>query len=371
MPPTSAAAIPLILLAALVPTGLQAQLERLDVPSGTVMVGGLGVFDNMDSRFNDGTTESLLGPAVPPVTGADADVNLGFGALDVGLGILPRVTIYGRVPLVRQRIRAIIRRGGTGPDSLVDTVLARAGDAEIALSYLVRDRWDRAGRSGRGSGGSGGHLGGSRIAIIARVRLPTGLAGDPNDPLSIGTGTGQTDVSLGLVGDWGSGNWGVRLAGTYTLRSAATIRAAIRSPRTPLDFAPPTANVRWTPGNAFHLTAQPFFRLAPALALRATVSYGSLAEDGFAYASPADAVPGVDPSVMADGTSRNSWTVGGGLTYSSPSTADPRGGRGLPVEAHISYRGIAGSGRGVVPKRRGVVVGLRFYFRLWGVAGGS
>jgi len=330
---------------------LEAQLERIDVPSGVLRVGAFFSLGNTDSRFNDGTTESILGPAIPPVTAAESEVNVGIMGLDVGLGIVNRVTIFGRVPLVRYRSRAIIL-SDSAPEVRQDTAVTSVGDIEVGASFTLIDRWDR-----------NEALGGIRTAVGALIRLPTGEPRNIYDPLDLGTGTGQTDLALGAVLDWGAGNWGVRFTGGYTIQFAATVEQAVRSPETPIEPAP-IANLRWMPGNVLHLGARPFFRLARAFALQLGATYRVHSEDRYQYATAGDSIPGLDPAIMSQGTSSSSLVFSGGVSYSSPSAADPRG-KGLPVEAHWTYQAVVASSKGLVPKTTTMRVGLRLYFGLW------
>lgn len=330
---------------------LEAQLERVDVPSGVLRVGAFFSLGNTDSRFNDGTTESILGPAIPPVTTAESEVNIGVMGLDVGLGIVNRVTIFGRVPLVRYRSRATIV-SDSAPEVRQDTAITSMGDIEMGASFTLIDRWDR-----------NETLGGIRTAVGALIRLPTGEPKNLYDPLDLGTGTGQTDLALGAVLDWGAGNWGVRFTGGYTIQFAATVEQAVRSPETPIEPAP-IANLRWMPGNVLHLGARPFFRLARAFALQLGATYRVHSEDRYQYATAGDSIPGLDPAIMSQGTSSSSLVFSGGVSYSSPSAADPRG-KGLPVEAHWTYQVVVASSKGLVPKTTTMRVGLRLYFGLW------
>lgn len=326
-----------------------AQLERIDVPRGVLRAAVYSSLMNLDSRFNDGTTEGIMGVGVSPVSGADADINYGVLGLDLGLGVVERVTVFARVPMVRQRIRAVIRFDDGTPDSTIDSKITAIGDSEFGASYTISDRWDREGREG-----------GFRAVLGGMVRVPTGLPRDPYDPLSIGTTSGQTDLGLGLVADWGSGSVGARLTAGYTMQLAATVDHRATSPRTPLDLAAPIASVNWNPGDVLHLGVRPFFRLAPGFAVQLGITYFRHGKDGYQSDSP-----GIDTSLMEEGTERAALVFGGGVSYSSPSAADPRA-DGLPVEAYWTYQGVVASNKGVVPKVRGVRFGLRLYFGLWG-----
>ena len=350
--PVSSVVLPFALAIALTGAPLEAQLERIDVPSGVLRIGGFVGLANSNSRFNDGTTESLLGPATPPLTRAESEVNVGTFGLDIGLGIINRVTIFGRVPIVRYRSRASIL-SDSAPEIRQDTSITLVGDTEVGASFALADRWDR-----------NDALGGIRTAVGVMLRLPTGEPRDPYDPLDLGTGSGQTDLALAAVFDWGAGDWGVRFTGGYTIQFSATVQRAVRSPQTPTDRAAPTANVRWSPGNVIHLGARPFFRLAKAFAIQLGASYRVHAEDRFEYATSGDVIPGLDPAIMSQGTSTSALVFGGGVSYSSPSASDPRG-KGLPVEAHWTWEGVVASSKGLVPKTTMMRLGLRLYFGLW------
>ena len=198
-----------------------------------------------------------------------------------------------------------------------------------------------------------------RAALGGMVRLAAGIPRDPYDPLSIGTTAGQTDLAVGLVADWGSGSVGARFTAGYTMQLAATVEHRATSPVTPLDLSAPIVTADWNPGDVIHLGVRPFFRIAEAFAVQLGIAYYRHGRDSYESTSP-----GVDPSIMEEGTKRDAWVFGGGMTYSSPSAADPRA-KGLPVEAYWTYEGVVASSKGVVPKVRGVRFGLRLYFGLW------
>ena len=216
------------------------------------------------------------------------------------------------------------------------------------------DRWDANGRQG-----------GIRAVIDGVVRIPTGLPRDPYDPLSLGTTSGQADVGLGLAADLGTGAFGARIRASYLVQLAATVEHRLTPVAMPVDPSAPIASLNWNPGDVLQLGLRPFVRLAPGLAIQIGVDYLRHGRDSYAYASQADAIPGLDPTLREAGTERDAWVVGGGITYSTPSAADPRA-TGLPVEAYWTYEGVAASSKGVVPKSRGVRFGARLYFRLWG-----
>jgi hypothetical protein len=137
LPRAARPTVALLLLAALVAVPSAGQLAPLTVPKGLTRVEGFWGFATWDRRFHDGRDEPLaqdfirdtLGsnffPALTPadellrrVTGiATARLNLGatsatqlvtVGSAGIGLayGLTSRITVFGRVPIHRVRVRA-------------------------------------------------------------------------------------------------------------------------------------------------------------------------------------------------------------------------------------------------------------------------
>ncbi|MGH7508164.1 MAG: hypothetical protein ACREMZ_01680 [Gemmatimonadales bacterium] len=237
---------------------------------------------------------------------------------------------------------------GTGESSVT-----YRGDAEVGAALTLLDRWDRGDRRG-----------GFRTAISALVRLPTGRL-DLNDrPLDIGTGDEQTDVQVDLVADLGAGRLGARLGGTYVRQLASNVAVRVTRPSQPLVGPDRLANVRRDPGDILAIQVLPFYRLARTLALQAGVQHWSRRSDQVAYASPADALPGVDASLLAEDTEANATLLSVGLTYANPGGLRP-GGTGLPVDASWSYERLLRAGGGRMPDTHRVRGQLRLYFGLW------
>jgi hypothetical protein len=227
------------------------------------------------------------------------------------------------------------------------------GDAEVGASLTLVDQWDR-----------GRHRGGLRTAISGLVRLPTGRRDQSDRLLDIGTGDGQTDVQVDLVTDVGSGPLGARLSGTYVRQLPATIVTRVTSPSQPFVGSDRLASVRWNPGDIIAIGVHPFYRLARTLAFQAGVDHWSRSTDHYSYASPADALPGVDPDIMAEESKANATMLSVGITYANPGGLRP-GGRGLPVEASWAYQRVLRAGGGRVPDTHRVAARFRVYFGVW------
>lgn len=227
------------------------------------------------------------------------------------------------------------------------------GDAEIGAALTLIDHWDR-----------GVHRGGVRTALSGLVRLPTGRRALANRPLAIGTGDGQTDIQVDLVTDLGAGAFGARLGASYLRQLPATILGHVTPPAQPFAGPDRLRLVRWDPGDVLAISVLPFVRLARTLALQAGVQHWSRRSDRVSYASPADAVPGVDPGVLAGETAANATVLSVGITYANPGRLRP-GGTGLPVDASWSYERVLRAGGGRVPDSRAVRGKLRMYFGLW------
>ncbi len=337
---------------------LAAQLERPDPPTGAVRVGIGASFANMDSRFLDGTTQALV-PAGsdPTVVRSDVDVNIGVGTFHLGWGVTSGISLYGTVPLVRYRLRSLVTRldptNNVAQEIRSSGYLTGIGDVVVGASFRLVDSWDR-----------GGRLGGARALVFAEASLPTGDPHNPYDLFEAGTGSGQNDYTAGAILDLGAGNLGLRLAGSYTRRMSATVTRRIGSPIEPLSFtSAPSAEVRWTPGDRFRIEAQPMWRWAAPFAVSLRVAYDRSSGDTYQWAGTA--IPGLDVTMLEQGTESSFWIFGGGVTYSSPSIADPRARPGLPVEAFWRYQGVVASDMGVVFKAKTVVMGLRIYGRLY------
>ena len=236
---------------------------------------------------------------------------------------------------------------------LEDRPVSYRGDAEAGASVTLADSWDRGNRRG-----------GFRTAISGLVRFPTGRVDRSDNPLDIGTGAGQTDLQIDLVTDVGSGPLGARFTGTYVRRLSSDIARRVTAPGQPLVGPERLAFVRRDPGDILSIGVQPFYRLARSLALSAGLEHWTRKSDVVSYSNPADAIPGVDASILAAESSANATLLSVGLTYANPGGLRP-GGTGLPVDASWSYERVLRAGGGRVPDTHAVRGKFRVYFGLW------
>jgi hypothetical protein len=236
---------------------------------------------------------------------------------------------------------------------LDNTPVTYRGDAEAGAALTLADRWDRGPRRG-----------GFRAAISALIRFPTGRRERSDHPLDIGTGEGQTDIQLDLVSDLGTGALGARLTGTYVRQLASDLAVRVTAPGQPLVGPERLAFVRRDPGDVLALGVRPFFRLARSFALSAGLEHWSRKADAVSYSTPAGSIPGVDPGLLAEESSRNATILSIGVTYANPGKLRP-GGTGLPVDASWSYERVLRAGGGRIPDTHAVRGKFRVYFGIW------
>jgi hypothetical protein len=229
------------------------------------------------------------------------------------------------------------------------SLISFRGDAEAGVAVTLADRWDPKGRRG-----------GFRAAVEGLVRFPTGNRARTDRLLALGTGDGQTDVEVRATVDVGGGNLGVRLEGGYTRQLAGDIVARVAPPDQPFPGQDLLAELTLDPGDVTTLAVRPFFRIARTLAIIGTLEHRTHGEDEVTYRDAAGAIPGVDASVLAQGTDASATVAGIGLTYSNPGALRP-GGRGLPVDAGWSYERVVRASGGFVPN----VHRLRARFRVY------
>jgi hypothetical protein len=227
------------------------------------------------------------------------------------------------------------------------------GDAEAGVALTFIDHWDRSNRPG-----------GFRAAFETLVRFPTGSVARVDRLLALGTGDGQTDLELRLTADLGAGRWGARLEADYNRQFPADYSLRVAPHTQPFAGLDLLTVVRRDPGDITTLTARPFFRLAPSIALLGTVSHWSRQADEVSYASAIDEIPGVSASVIAGDTKASATVLGIGITYANLAAMRP-GGKGLPVDASWSYERIVSASDGIVPNAHRLRASLRVYVGLF------
>jgi hypothetical protein len=227
------------------------------------------------------------------------------------------------------------------------------GDAEAGLALTLVDHWDR-----------GAHRGGLRTAVEGLVRFPTGQVAPPDRLISLGTGDGQTDLEFRVTNDLGAGRWGLRAEAMYNLQLASDYLVRVAPPTQPFVPIDRLSAVHRDPGNVVSIAVRPIFRLTPTFAVEGTAMHWSRGEDKVSYLAPADSIPGVDASVLAQDTKASATVLGIGVTFSSPGRFRP-GGNGMPVDASWGYERVVSTSGGIVPDSHVMRARLRFYLTLF------
>ncbi|HXW96157.1 MAG TPA: hypothetical protein VEI47_01130 [Gemmatimonadales bacterium] len=238
---------------------------------------------------------------------------------------------------------------------LGEALIARMGDMDVGATYTLVDRFDRPGT-----------VGGFRLALSALLRMPTGTRDNPNNLVDVGTGNGRYEVGLTGTADLGAGNWGARLIGGYLFRLATLRVRRVTDPGMPYAGIATLTNVRENAGDILSLSARPFFRLVRNIAIHGTVDYSRTGADQDAYNSPADALPGIPASVLAEGV-RSSVAIGGGISYVGRAAheCEPDHRCGWPIEASWNYSTVMTGSGGRVLRFRSTQMEIRWYHRLW------
>lgn len=238
---------------------------------------------------------------------------------------------------------------------LAEAKISRLGDMDLGAVYTLIDRFDRPGKTG-----------GFRLAVTGLLRLPTGQRDNPNNLLDVGTGNGRYEVGVSGTADLGAGRLGTRLQGGYLLRLPTLRARRVTSPDAPYASALNLTNVRENVGDVLDLGARPFLRLARSIAIHALVDYARIGADAVSYDKPADVIPGVSASMLAEGQ-RTAWVVGGGVSYVGRAAHECTAGHkcGWPIEAAWNYSTVVSGTGGRVTKFRTTTLEIRWYQRIW------
>lgn len=324
----------------------------------TTLSEGGALFGDLFTLLGDPNTASPFIPTGSSTAGTALTSRIaalqGTLGTDLGVGGFSAVPALPAAPATPQDVESAIS-DPSGPIALQtgNSEVTFRGDAEAGVAVTLADRWDRPGRRG-----------GFRAAAEGLVRFPTGSRARTDRALAIGTGDGQTDVELRGVVDLGAGNVGVRLEGGYNRQLAGDVVERVASPFQPFPPASRLAAVRLDPGDVTTVAVRPFFRLARTMALIGSLERWSKGMDAVEYRSDADAIPGVDPGVLAEGTDASATLVSIGVTYSNPGSLRP-GGTGLPVDAGWTYERVLSASGGIVPDTHRIRARLRLYFGVW------
>ncbi len=181
-------------------------------------------------------------------------------------------------------------------------------------------------------------------------RLRTGQLPRPQYLLDQGTGDRQIDAEVAGILELGRHRLGLRAEGRYTIQLASDRFTRVASRDQLLVPAYRRAAVRRDPGDILTITAQPFFRVAPRLALAGLVSYRRRGADATRYVTGQTPVAGAAANLLDGGTASDATIIGLGFSY----VHDGRHRDGIlrmPVEAGLSIERTVFSGSGVVPAR--------------------
>lgn len=324
-----------LLLLCLVPARGAAQLAPLGIPRGMFRFEVDGSFAYANERFNDGTKESLGAP-----TGT-AQVSSGTGAFTLGIGLTRGLSVYGRLPLVSSWWR---QTDVTGTDTLAsNSKRTGIGDVDAGVIYTFIDRWNADAARG------------VRFAVTGAYRFPSGAVALPSDPYEVALGAGTPAIGMGAALDLGGGTFGARLSGTYLLQMSGDFTRRI-------DSVP--AGVTVKPGSQLRLGIAPYYRLARALGVVGSAAWLNQGTDEVQYTTPADSVPGIPASVLAEGTGASRLLLSIGLTYSS-SGQRADGTNGIPLDAGWRWETTVASSGGIATKWSAIIFFARLYARIW------
>jgi hypothetical protein len=319
---------------------------------------GAALFDDLLALLGDPATASRFVPTGSSDAGAAIDARL--AGLQTTLETQLSVGGFGArpslpaAPATAAEVGAFLGDpfGPVGVEPGNAEVTFR-GDAETGLAVTLADRWDREGKKG-----------GFRAAAEGLVRFPTGNRARNDRLLAVGTGDGQTDVEIRGMVDLGSGNLGLRLEAGYNRQLAADVLEVVAPPSQPFAGSDLLTTVRLDPGDVTTLAVRPFWRVARTFAFTGSLERWSRGQDEVEYRSPEDAIPGVDPAVLAQETDAGATVASIGVTYSNPGALRP-GGRGLPVDAGWTYERVIGGSGGIVPDVHRMRGRFRLYFGIW------
>jgi hypothetical protein len=319
----------------ILPAGAEAQLAPLGIPRGMFRFEVDGSFAYANERFNDGTKESLGGP------NGTAQVSTGTGAFTLGIGLTRGLSIFGRLPIVSSWWRQTVVLDTTSAGS--DSKRTGIGDIDAGAVYTFIDHWNADAARG------------VRLAASATFRFPTGDVALPGDPFGVSLGAGTPAIGVGIALDLGGGTFGARLAGAYLSQMSGDFTRRI-------DSAPTDVTVK--PGAEIRIGISPYYRLARALGVVGSVAWVNQGSDDVQYASPADSVPGVPASALAEGTGASRLLLSIGLTYSSSGQrADGTG--GIPLDAGWRWETTVASSGGIATKWSAIIFFARVYAKIW------
>ncbi len=236
---------------------------------------------------------------------------------------------------------------GYGLGALDATPRWALGDVTAGITALLLDRDSLPG-------------GGIAVWGEASMRFPTAASVDATVPFAQAAGEPDAAVDLAATVDGRAGRLGIRGTARYEIQLPYNVQERISAPGAILVPAALNAAVQRRPGSVAMLTAWPYLRFAPHLALTGTLEYWRKAADRTGYIAGQSPVGGLAASVADAGTAANAVVLGIGLSYShNGHTLD--GKTGIPVEAGFSVERTVTSSAGLLP----APLTTRLYFRVY------
>ncbi|MGD2045849.1 MAG: hypothetical protein PVH96_06480, partial [Gemmatimonadota bacterium] len=204
-----------------------------------------------------------------------------------------------------------------------------------------------------------------RLLGTVLVRLPTGLADDPDVFLDVGTGDGQTDIEGRLLGAMTLGSrLELRLGGRYGIQRPRTLIRRVAAPEQVLAPLSSRQLVEWDPGSYFGVEVAPSFHFSEELSIG--VEYWAFRKyrDSYALTGSSVGAP-VDPTAMQPESGVTVHSVGGILRYDTVARR-MRTGSTTPLQLHLRIQRDVAGGGGQTPVTTRLEFGVRLFRRFWG-----
>jgi hypothetical protein len=239
-------------------------------------------------------------------------------------------------PLTSQGFNALLTSpDGFGRAAADDRPRTTIGDLEAGVAVELYHR---------------GTIGDRWLSVWTRglVRFPNGSLPRATQLFDQGTGDRQFDAEISGLVEFGKGSLGLRGEATYRRQVARVLLGTIGGVDQLLLPTYRAAALSQDLGDVLSLTARPFVRLAPHLALTGMASYWRKGEDRYTYAVGQGEIAGASLSEMQRGTAADALQLGVGLSYVHPGEMRDKA-MTMPVEAGFSIERTVASGRGIVP----------------------
>ncbi len=300
-------------------------------------------------------------PILPVVGSTDAEVLRGLAESyrlrfeeAFGITAVSSVPALPAAPLSAQEFDALLAAPtGLGLLPFGEDPIVGLGDVRLELTGALTSR----GAPSDGAWlGVWGHAGGT---------LATGTPPRPDALLDQGTGAGYATIFGGVTAEVGRGRLGLRGHARYTRPLSGEVEARVGRRGLLLLGANRQGFLARQAGSSFAISAQPYFRVAPRLAITGSVLWWQRGDDAWSWGATQTPLEGLDPAIMNDGTGADALLVGIGLSYSHDGNHRDATGR-MPVEAAFGIERTVRSGAGIVDAPLTARVTFRLYKALTG-----